>query len=562
MEDKKYPIELEVITPLCVGAGNDNDWVKGIDYVQKDGKVYVIDMQKVAAAGVDVDVLTALFLKYDEAGICQLLGSRIGELSRYVFDSPVWSANNIKTFLRTQLYDKPLVAGSSIKGSVRSALFNYLRTNEESNELVFGTMKEGTDFMRFVRIGDIEMPSTVLVNTKLFNLRTEGTEWYGGWKHAMNKTTGSYRPDGFNTLHECVQPAQKGLGNISLATATFSLLETYGQGSSPYANKKRALLNEPVNLLFQIINEVTKAYLIKERAFFEKYPAERSDELIDCIDRLLRLIPADDSSCLLKMSAGVGFHSITGDWRFAEYDETGVWTEPRNAGKKKYKSRKTAEYDGRLQLMGFVMLRALTQQEATEKAVTLQQSHNAQRNQMLDAIRQREEQRQQEIAMEQSRQRAREEDKRKQTAFQQLMEQARTAYYDGRWAEGLTLANEALTLYPDNGEVQDLVESCKKAQEIEAFRQQEQESARERFQQPLAELIKKVSSAGNLVNTTKRWVEMASHTFDKDEQTAFLDIAGRLPSKEKKKLKGRLADLAPLLGQKQVDAICKELEIL
>jgi CRISPR/Cas system CSM-associated protein Csm5 (group 7 of RAMP superfamily) len=46
MEDKRYPIELEVITPLSVGAGNDNEWVEGLDFVQKEGKVYVIDMQR------------------------------------------------------------------------------------------------------------------------------------------------------------------------------------------------------------------------------------------------------------------------------------------------------------------------------------------------------------------------------------------------------------------------------------------------------------------------------------------------------------------------------------
>ena len=94
MEDKRYPIELEVITPLSVGAGNDNEWVKGLDFVQKEGKVYVIDMQKVAAAGVDVEALTALFLKSDDLGISQLLGSNISELSRYIFDLPAKTDNN------------------------------------------------------------------------------------------------------------------------------------------------------------------------------------------------------------------------------------------------------------------------------------------------------------------------------------------------------------------------------------------------------------------------------------------------------------------------------------
>lgn len=560
MEDKRYPIELEVITPLSVGAGNDNEWVKGLDFVQKEGKVYVIDMQKVAAAGMDVEALTALFLKSDDAGISQLLGGKIGELSRYVFDLPAKTDNNIKTFLRTQFFDKPLIAGSSIKGSIRSALFNYLRTDEQKNEEVFGTMKDGTDFMRFIRIGDVEMPSTVLVNTKLFNLRKGGEEWLGGWKQLMNKTIGGYNPVGFNTLYECVAPGGKGFGNISLAVNAFNLLEKFGNAKSPYVSKKRTLLNEPITCLFQVINDVTKAYLQKERAFFQKYDAERSDEVINCIDSLLSMIPSDGSSCLMKMSAGVGFHSITGDWQYDDYDKTKLWIDGRHAGKKKYKSRKIAEYNHRLQLMGFVQLRALDQQEALEKTAALQQYHLYQQDQMQDVIRQREVQRQQKIVMEQARQQAKEEEKRKETAFQQFMEQAHTAYHNGQWEEGLTQANKALKLYPYNDEVKNFIESCNKAIEIDVFRKQEQESAIQRLRQPLAELIKKVSSAGNLVNTTKRWLEMASHTFGKDEQAAFLIIAGRLPSKEKKKLKGRLADLTPLLGQEQVENICKELE--
>ena len=133
MEDKKYHIELEVLTPLSAGAGNDNEWTKGIDFVQKDLKVYVIDIKKAAEEGVDIDQLTTLFLKSDDKGICLLLGDKIEKVSRLVFDSPVSTNNSIKSFIRTQLYDKPLIPGSSIKGSLRSALFNYLRDSEEEN---------------------------------------------------------------------------------------------------------------------------------------------------------------------------------------------------------------------------------------------------------------------------------------------------------------------------------------------------------------------------------------------------------------------------------------------
>ena len=124
MEDKKYAIELEVITPLSVGAGNENDWMRGIDFVQKDGKVYILDIKKAVEQGVDIARLTSLFEQSSEKGISQLLGNKLESVSKQVFQSPVTTTNAIKSFLRTQLYDKPVVAGSSIKGSVRSALFH------------------------------------------------------------------------------------------------------------------------------------------------------------------------------------------------------------------------------------------------------------------------------------------------------------------------------------------------------------------------------------------------------------------------------------------------------
>lgn len=562
MEDNRYPIELEVITPLSVGAGNDNDWIKGLDFVQKDDKVYVIDMLKAASAGVDVEMLTQLFLKSDHAGISQLLGSKIGELSRYVFDLPARTDNNIKTFLRTQFFDKPVVAGSSIKGSVRSALFNYLRTNEEKNEEVFGTMKDGTDFMRFIRIGDVEMPSTVLVNTKLFNLRKEGDEWQGGWKHLMNKSTGSYEAVGFNTLYECVAPGNKGLGNITLAANAFSLLELYGQVRLPYADKKRAVLNEPISHLFQSINHVTQEYLLKERSFFQKYDAERSDEVLDCIDLLLSMIPDDGSCCLLKMSAGVGFHSITGDWQFDDYDKTKFWTEGRNAGKKKYKSRKIVEYDQRLQLMGFVRLRALSHEEASKRELNLLTQHHQQQDQMLNTIRERETALQQKQAEELARRKAREEEKRKEECYALLLRQARDAYNMEQWDEAKKKSEEAIALYPERAEATQLQTDIQKAIDIDHFRQQEQAETQQRFNQPLADVIMKCSSAGNLAGTAAKWLKDGGHTWGDQEITVFLDKAKQLSAKEKKNLKSKLPQLTKLLGSEQANILLKALETI
>lgn len=375
MDNHKYNIELEVITPLSVGAGNDNDWINGVDYIQTNGWVYVLDLQKIAKAGFDMNRLASLFLKSDDKGIVNMLGNRLNDLYKYRFRSPAETANPIKTFQKTQLYGTPNIAGSSLKGSIRSALFKYLRTAEKDNVAVFGSMKDGTDFMRFIRVTDFEMECTKLINTKLFNLRKDGADWYGGWKHSMFNTTENFDPVGFNTLYECAEPESIGYGSITLAANAFELLKKQG-AMMTCRSKKESLMNGTIKDLFHVINIATRDYLKKERTFFETYPAERSEELIDCIDELLALIPSDDSSCLMKMSAGVGFHSITGDWQYKDYcDEPGYWEIGRNSGKKKYKSRKIAVYKGKLQLMGFVKMREMNSEELAEAIAIMKEEH-------------------------------------------------------------------------------------------------------------------------------------------------------------------------------------------
>ena len=565
MENIKYPIELEVITPLSVGAGNDNEWTRGIDYVQNEGKVYVIDIAKAVAAGVDVDRLTQLFLKSDEYGICKLLGSRLEDVSMYIFQSPVGTTNSIKAFLRTQLYDKPIVAGSSLKGSVRSALFNYLRTNEEKNEEVFGNMKDGTDLMRFIQIADMEMPSTILVNTKIFNLRKEGTEWYGGWKHGGTNREGDshtsqhYDPVGFNTLYECVAPRKKGLGSITLAGNAFALMaKRTSTGSITYREKKEELLEKDIFHLFQVINRVTKRYLQKEKAFFEKYTAERSEEFIDNIDYLLRLIPDDGSCCLLKMSAGVGFHSITGDWQYADYSDTGYWDDGRNAGKKKYKSRKIAEYQGRLQLMGFVRLRRLSQQESGQMADDLAQEHQRMAEEILAPIRQREAERQKAAQEELLRKKEMERENQRRNEYMALVGQARQLYNNEAWDEAISLLDKAALLASDEREHSLLLEQCTKAKEIASFRQGEQAAAEERFSQPLSEVIKGKTSAGNLVGTTVKWLK--SNAFGEDEFQTLVREAKQLPPKEQVKLKSKKPDLIKAVGEEWTERFYQAIE--
>ena len=562
MDNKRYYIELEVLTPLSVGAGNDNDWICGVDYVIKDGKVYVIDMERVARLGIGVERLASAFARSDQHAIVNLIGNRLEQASSRVFDAPAYTTNPIKAFQRTQLLDKPVVPGSSLKGAIRSCLFNDFhgpkRQGEDVkdiNEKVFGTMKEGDVFTRFIHVGDVVMPSTRLVNTKIFNLQgseSRTSDWTGGWKHKggrPGRTTSNYQPTGFNTLYECVEPGMKGIGTIDMTNHAFEML-CKKLPKQAYLDKKQRVMQGGIRALFHIINNTTRNYLEKEREFFDTYHTDRVDEIIDKIDYLLRMIPADDSYCVMKMSAGVGFHSITGDWLYDDYcDEPGLWPadDRYNAGKKRYKSRKIAECDGHLQQMGFVILRTI------EENGEASYHDHMERMKISDAqLRAEAEVTKRQAAAE------REEALRKQAAALQdlenkydgIMDEAKALAEAKKWDMAIAKAQEAAEMIPERDEHATWIKSWTSQKAIEAATQAAKVAAGERYKQPLADVLK-ATSLGNVIGTTKKWVENNGGigAFGESELKALFAAIQSLPNKEQKQLARKRKDIVKAIGE-------------
>lgn len=369
MINKKYNVTAKVLTPLSIGQGSEKDWVYGIDYLTKEDEyghlwLYHLDLSKMVAAGVDVNKMAQTFAGGNPGAVNLLVGPKLEKVSDRKMRLPVSSedalSNPIKTFLRNQLTNRPVLAGSSLKGALRSILFTYLREhNERDNKAVFGDMKTGNDFMRFIRVGDFEFEKTGLVNTKIFNLHLEGTKWVGGWKRSNVETTNKFDSDKFNTIYECLIPNEESVGSIMFATQLFD-----GIIEQPYCEKKSQLMkgDKSIYNLCTLINKHTLDYINREFAFFEKYTVEEGTDdiynaLADLEEECTRIREEEPNSCVLKMSAGSGFHSITGDWQYNDYTDTGVYESGKNAGKKKYKSRKIVVSGSKtFALMGFVKL--------------------------------------------------------------------------------------------------------------------------------------------------------------------------------------------------------------
>lgn len=457
--NKKYGIVLETLTPLAIGAGAEKDWMEGMDYVVKDGYLYRLNLPKMAQEGLNLSLLTTYFERKDSKGLLQLIGNKLDKVSDFKMPMPCETANDVKSFVKNQLTGKPIVPGSSIKGAIRSILLENFTRNVPSEmktaEMKAADKEDGTNFMRFVKLGDFEFDHTELVNTKIFNLHQDGSEWIGGWKHRKNNTTTEFRANGFNTVYEVVAPQMQGIGYLMLTEDGFKKLP----GVQSYAEEKGKTLANAPTALFKIINDHTRAYLVKEQEFFKKYTADNRDYILDNISELLNDVEQaqkDNSYCIFKMAAGSGFHSITGDWQFDDYSIDEVDTSKKisrglHNGKKSSKSRKIAiSGDGKtFSLMGFVKMSVMTAGQAAE----------------IDENR-REKIRQQEIKAEERKQAA--EDARKQAEIERLQKEAeakRQREYEvaikkaeENFAainqEDLQALENALTLFKDAAEIQ------------------------------------------------------------------------------------------------------------
>lgn len=368
--NKKFNIALEVITPISIGAGAEKDLIKGIDFIEKDEKIYRINLSKMQEAGLDIDSLSSYFANRDSAGILRLIGDKLTEVcDGESLTLPTQSDNDIKAFVRNEFTGKPIVPGSSIKGAIRSILFEYLKDHNENDEkTVFGKANDGNEFMRFIKFSDIEFNETELVNTKIFNLRrNDAGRWVSGWKNGNNTTT-EFRSTGFNTLYESILPKEIGYGSIMISDLQF---EKIGHQKQTHYEKKSSVLS--IKRLFSIINSHSRKYLEKELAFFQHFQnGDRyTQNIIDSIKNLMPLVPADNSYCIFKMSAGSGFHSITGDWQFDNYysedNRQSEYGRMRVLDRKRQgalpKSRKIAINGDEFSLMGFVKMSIATEEQ-------------------------------------------------------------------------------------------------------------------------------------------------------------------------------------------------------
>ena len=258
----------------------------------------------------------------------------------------------------------------------------------------------------------------------------------------------------------------------------------------------------------------------------------------------------------MKMSAGAGFHSITGDWKYDDYDKTGERTDTNGAVKKKYKSRKIAEFNGKLQLMGFVKLRAINADEVEQAERRLNDEHQASIDKILSAIKNAEVAQQEKER--QARQKAKEQEEAKQrnAAFEQLIDEATTLYLNDQWDEAIAKANEASALLPERSEPTELITKCETQREI--FEKSKQPTPSPENNAPLSVVLKGVSSAGNMIGRTTKWIK-SGNSFGESEYSVLLNAIMTLSSGERKNMAfKKRKELVKAIGEELANRLINE----
>lgn len=401
--NKNFDLYLEVLSPVHIGT--EKKWIKNIDYFHNEDKqkIYVTDINEILKKGdIDNDELSEMIVNSELNGesLENILEENIKNILQ--FDYSFDTRDDISSFIRT-IKNEVYIPGSSLKGAIISAflgsymkslekdflkknMFNTARKTKTKEQFIkegfFGGIEEkngksiNTTLMSLLKVSDSYFScNTKLVPTKTFNLKKQSNNWKAAWKIGLgsgnNEINFTNNINGFCIPYEVLHPQYTEIAKVRIGFATTTAILKKQSGIT-IPNLKELITESPLENLFTFINQHTKQHLEKELEFYKAHLEPNSDvakvhKIIDSYEKLLNEIPTKEEyqkcMCVLRVGAGVGFHSITGDWRFNDHSSTlenpeVIKRKEKKDIEKRYKSRKFVydEDNNDLLPMGFIKL--------------------------------------------------------------------------------------------------------------------------------------------------------------------------------------------------------------
>lgn len=360
--NQHYPLVIRTITPLHIGGPQEKHLIQGLDFIEEKGAVYLLDYIKIFEL-VQPHIISEYLSGARNGGVLSGLkqqGINLKDVSFRVIPN-VQVVGDIKTFVKNPIQNKPYIPGSSLKGAIRSIVLGALvpkdksfKDNRAMEIEILGKFE--TDIFRHIKFSDGQADRLEYFTAKIFNLHSiSENKWLGGWKHGSNNTNNHFRRDGFVSSFECIPGGVDIVLDLKITKVNSNFWKNILNKKMVNDNYKKVLTENPWKDLCSLINTHTRKYINKELAFLDKYPVRETPQITEMYQKILALIPEDSAYAVFRMAHGSGYHSITGDWQFADFDKTGY-----KNNKKLYKSRKFIFNEGQNGLqfltMGFLIM--------------------------------------------------------------------------------------------------------------------------------------------------------------------------------------------------------------
>lgn len=375
-KQETFQISLETITPVHVGSGRkliansefiirkvkkqNGEIIRKIGIVDEEkvlkiiGKDRLEDWMRVIEKNSDLIVL----LKEEKADIgLKDFSVRTIELIK----KETGSENYLKEHMLTA--GRPFIPGSSVKGSIRTALLTcelnkresvipdhqfFDRKNRLKDENIQGQIfgnDPGDDIFRFFQVGDFhfEKNATVALNVLNINIKRDGVI-YDSEK---------------SVLTECIPAGKTGLGRIKLAQLHAE------QARAKAGIDRNLILPQTLKQLFKILNDHTLDLIISETEIWQDYTED--EEVRNYLRELewlkSQFITDSESSCIMRLGHGAGWRFMTGGWVESEsLVSKEMWgkvvdaARPRNHQYQDYIFPKSRRLNENGNLLGFVRL--------------------------------------------------------------------------------------------------------------------------------------------------------------------------------------------------------------
>jgi hypothetical protein len=314
---------LEIITPTHIGMAQEKAYLWGIDFVYKDRKAFFLNHDQIFRSldPRQIEMLSALLAEGD-VGRIESYYRQYGFLEEPFIDQSKTRAINIPSGNEgkiNRLYCTGVgnyaIPGSSLKGALRSVILYHLKKEhgrQADESSLFGTIDH--NLMRYLQVSDVEIKgfdSVSIFPTKVFSADDKPDRSYGSWK---DKSSGGHNPqftDKFISFYEAFNPGNYGILHLNIGKN----LPSYAGERAQTAPNYDLLRNEDI---LTLIKKHTRQYLDKEKEYYSSYPNPHLSKIDYRIDQLIQS-NEQAGTCLLRVGAGVGFHSITGDWQSSNH---------------------------------------------------------------------------------------------------------------------------------------------------------------------------------------------------------------------------------------------------